>query len=211
MGKKIDETGQSFGKLLVIQEDTRIKKTHAYWVCLCACGNVVTVDGLKLRSKHTNSCGCLRRKHGYSQTAEYGSYKKMMRRCYDPLSENYGFYGGRGIKVCDRWRNSVEAFMADMGKKPQEDYTLDRIDVNGNYTPENCRWADPQTQQKNKRVCKKSKTGVTGVIPYKDKYQANIRVDGRLHHLGYYDTVAEAAIARSKAEKKYWGKEVMPV
>ena len=134
-----------------------------------------------------------------------------MRRCYDPLSENYGFYGGRGIKVCDRWRNSVEAFMADMGKKPQEDYTLDRIDVNGNYTPENCRWADPQTQQRNKRVCKKSKTGVTGVIPYKDKYQANIRVDGRLHHLGYYDTVAEAAIARSKAEKKYWGKEVMPV
>lgn len=212
MSRKIDETGQSYGRLLVIQEDTRIHKSHAYWSCLCACGNSVTVDGLKLRSNHTNSCGCLRRKHGYSQTPEYESYKKMMRRCYDPSSENYEFYGGRGIQVCKRWRDSIEAFMDDLGEKPEGDYTLDRIDVNGDYTPQNCRWADAQTQQRNKRVCRKSKTGITGVIPYKDKFQANIRVNGKLHHLGYFNTISEAASARKRAEEKFWGrKEVMPL
>lgn len=204
MSRKIDETGQTFGKLLVVQEDTRIKQKHAYWSCLCACGNSVTVDGLKLRSNHTRSCGCLRRKHGYSQIPEYESYQKMMRRCYDKNADNYEFYGGRGIKVCRRWRRSVANFISDMGRKPEPDYTLDRINVNGDYEPANCRWADSRTQQRNKRVCKKSKTGITGVIPYKGKYQANIRVNGKLHHLGYFDTTDEAAVAREKAEEKYW-------
>ena len=213
MGEKVDETGQTHGRLLVIQEDTRINKKHAYWSCLCSCGNVVTVYGLKLRSGHTSSCGCLRRKHGFSQTPEYESYQKMMRRCYDPMSENYEFYGGRGIQVCERWRLSIKAFMEDMGPKPNPDCTLDRINVNGDYSPGNCRWADAETQQRNKRVCKKSRTGIKGVIPYKSRFQAYIRVNGRLHHLGYFDTIGEAAEARAKAEKEYWGqegREVMP-
>lgn len=205
MSTFIDEVGHRYGQLLVLYQDTSIHKKHAYWVCRCDCGNTVTVDGLKLRSGHTKSCGCLREKHGYSQTSEYSSYQSMMKRCYDESNDNYPYYGGRGIKVCDRWREDINNFMQDMGQKPDPNYSIDRIDPNGDYTPENCRWSNVYEQQRNKRVCKKSRTGVTGVIPYMNKFQAYIRCNGKLHHLGYFDTVEEAAEARKKAEAYYWG------
>lgn len=128
-----------------------------------------------------------------------------MKRCYDESNDNYPYYGGRGIKVCDRWREDINNFMQDMGQKPDPNYSIDRIDPNGDYTPENCRWSNVYEQQRNKRVCKKSRTGVTGVIPYMNKFQAYIRCNGKLHHLGYFDTVEEAAEARKKAEAYYWG------
>lgn len=144
--------GNKYGKLTVINF-SHVEKRHSYWICKCDCGNIKTVIGKYLTDKRSvHSCGvgpCAPNfKHGhkskYGTSYTYVSYRCMKNRCYDIDGDGYENYGGRGIKVCDRWLNSFENFLADMGERPQG-MTLDRID------PENCRWADAQTQAINKR------------------------------------------------------------
>jgi hypothetical protein len=163
MPKMVDLTGQTFARLTVVRLSERRGGKRTMWACTCECGGTATVESQDLRSGNTKSCGCLRsetsrlcgqwtRKHGRTRTPEYRSWRLMKDRCYNPKKDNYERYGGRGIKVCERWRSDFPAFLADMGLKPAPEYTLDRWpDKDGDYTPANCRWAKPTQQQNNLR------------------------------------------------------------
>lgn len=158
MKKIIDLTGQTFGRLTVEgQEIARDKRGRVVWRLACQCGNKVFYEAGRFKYGNTVSCGCYRRElvgdehrsHGLSKTPVYSSWLTMRKRCYNEQSPDYPTYGGRGISVCDRWM-SFENFYADMGNKPAG-LSLERCDVNGDYTPENVVWADAKTQANNRR------------------------------------------------------------
>lgn len=121
--------------------------------CLCECGNTATLAPAALVSGKTQSCGCLKLKRdGDSASAEFGIWYRMIARCYDQDSKDYPDYGGRGIAVCDRWRESYPNFLFDMGRRPSKELSIDRIEVNGNYEKSNCRWATDEQQANNRRT-----------------------------------------------------------
>lgn len=154
--KQVVFVGDRFGRLLVIAE-AGIKSKARQYECLCDCGAVCLVISPCLRGGTTQSCGCYRREatsalkriHGLSESRVYRIWHKMLTRCRDPKTPQYPHYGGRGIKVCDRWM-SFQNFVDDMGMPPDR-MSLDRIDVNGNYEPTNCRWASQKEQTRNTR------------------------------------------------------------
>ena len=157
-----DIQGQKFGRLLVIEQVKVPGAKNAMWKCQCDCGNT-TIAAASNIGRTTFSCGCLAketaaellrgnqntRTHGLTGTSEYQAWTKMKLRCYDPNNPRYYTYGGRGIVVCDHWRDSFENFFADMGKKPSAKHSIDRKDVNGDYTPANCHWATATQQMRN--------------------------------------------------------------
>lgn len=177
MSKVIDLTGQRFGRLIVIGKSPIKAKSGSQWVCNCECGNTVTVARCSLVSNHTKSCGCTRKqflsekkptfKHG-GETMKDGKRRErlymvwsgMKERCYSPKHNRYQSYGERGITICEEWRDDYAAFrdwaMANGydPTAPRGACTIDRIDVDGDYCPENCRWVSMAVQSKNKRKIK---------------------------------------------------------
>ena len=166
MRKAENFRGQRFGRLTVIdraKDYISPKGCHRpMWLCRCDCGNEIVTDTTKLKSKHTQSCGCLKngktserfKKHGKSRTKAHNEWVGIKQRCLNTRCFDYKDYGGRGITVCDRWRDSFVSFYEDVSKLPhfgENGYSLDRIDTNGNYEPNNVRWASLQTQNNNKR------------------------------------------------------------
>lgn len=160
MGKRIDLTGERFGRLVVVGLAYRAAPGRYYWDCTCTCGKLTVVAGMHLRSGNTTSCGCRKaetrtelhvrsRVHGQYGNATHRSWAAMLNRCRNPKSQDYADYGGRGIRVCARWLKFPN-FVADMGPRPVG-RTLERADVNGNYERSNCYWATPAQQARNKR------------------------------------------------------------
>lgn len=152
MSTRKDLTGQKFGKLTIIKYVYTDSYRRAIWRCKCECGNVIEVRGDMLRNGNTKSCGCLCTTHHKSNTRLYHTWQQMKGRCYNKNNKDYRDYGARGIVVCDEWKNDFQAFYNwAMDNGYQENLTIDRIHPNGNYTPNNCRWADITTQNRNKR------------------------------------------------------------
>ncbi len=167
---KNDLTGRRFGRLTVIRQGQSRRYRHRdrpegcvaiVWVVKCDCGVEKDVEYGQLMKGHTRSCGCLQRDlrqaritHGHARkagsTPEYGLWKTMRSRCQNPKARGYEIYGGRGISVCERWYR-FENFIADMGRRPSDAHMIDRIDPDGDYGPDNCRWVTRQEQNLNKR------------------------------------------------------------
>lgn len=155
---RLDLTGTVYGRLTVTSEGERQNKQRR-WYCQCECGNTVLVLQSSLRGGLTSSCGCLHKEfvsdlkatHKLTGTPEHRAWQGMKTRCNNPNSISYPLYGGRGIKVCDRWLNDFPAFLEDMGPRPSSAHSLDRIDNSKDYEPTNCRWATDKEQGRNKR------------------------------------------------------------
>lgn len=154
-----DITGNIFGKLTVIEFFERTSTKSTMWVCLCECGTEKVINGAHLKSGKIISCGCYQKSwaitHGHTSernhSPEYKCWNSMKSRCNNKKNDRYYDYGGRGISVCDQWNNSFETFLKDMGPRPSLKYSLERIDNDKNYTPDNCVWRTMQQQSRNKR------------------------------------------------------------
>lgn len=153
--------GSRFGRLTVdSRSERRGSAGQTYWHATCDCGARVEVRGTSLRARVTRSCGCLQKdavsarhtKHGLYRNVEFNVWRGMVGRCHNPKHADFGDYGGRGISVCDRWRDSFGAFLSDMGARPSRLHSIDRIDGRIGYEPGNCRWATPSEQMRNRKA-----------------------------------------------------------
>lgn len=181
---KIDMLGKRYGSVTAIKPVGACSSGDAKWQFRCDCGQLFDANGYAFRSGKRNDCptcaaGRSRRAsvtHGMTDTPEYRTWSEIKTRCYNSSRPGYANYGGRGIRMCSRWLHSFEAFFKDMGKRPSSRHSIERIDVNGHYLPENCKWATQREQANNKR----STVRIDGV-PIADLARANGIKHATLH------------------------------
>ena len=192
--------GKIFGRLMVIKRAEKNLNNKVYWGCVCECGEYVDVIAQQLTSGKTQSCGCLNQevitRHGNSYHPLYQTYMGMLKRCHHNDSRHYKNYGGKGVHVCARWRESFDDFLYDMGPKPSADCTIDRINNDRGYEPDNCRWADKTTQSRNR--------GFTKNIAYRGRdYSANEFAEfSGLHYVTVLRMLKEGASAEDMLARK---------
>lgn len=214
MGKRlIDRTNQRYGSLIVIKRAPNNKENKAMWLCECDCGNTVVVPASQLANGQKYSCGCLykgkpilyRRTH---KNKLYNQWSGMIYRCTHESASHYERYGERGVSVCKEWIDSFESF-ADwsIANGYSDTLEIDRIDNNGNYSPDNCRWVSHMENSRNRNTRKTSKSGVAGVMFREDiqKWRVSIGVNYKRINIGNFDSFDDAVAARKKAEQEYWG------
>lgn len=210
------QPGQKFNRWTVLAVHGRVKIGSEYLVgydCVCDCGSHSVKTRNHLVSGASKSCGCLRdekskqraTKHDLRHTRAYNTWCHMKARCDNPQNKAYKYYGGRGVTYCESWKD-FENFYKDMGEAP-EGLSLDRVDCNGNYCKENCRWADDQEQRINQRQLQRNKSGRTGVSfnTSKKKWCASICLSGITYYGGCYENFEDAVEARKLLEVKHHG------
>lgn len=220
MATASDLTNQRFGKLVakeVFQFKAPSGRSYRKWKCACDCGKEIEVKSEALKSGDTTSCGCAYQDAadkksfgGVVQSDEYKILNQIKKRCAaDNVSSKN--YGARGIDVCERWLekgvSGINNFIEDMGLRPSKDHTIERLDVNKGYYPENCVWTDDLGLQAFNKRPKSSITGIPGVSQTTDGYGYRVRIskDKKRINLGYYKDLYTAAKARKEAEIKYYG------
>jgi hypothetical protein len=215
--------GERFGRLTILEA---IKKPsgkgyRSYFRCICDCGNEKEILAYSIKRGATKSCGCLHKElarqanttHGMKWTKFYKVWENMKSRCQNESRSDYKHYGGRGICVDNSWDDSFEKFREDMYESytqhaaecGEKNTTLDRIDTNGNYIRDNCRWATLSEQAINRRKDKRNKTGVTGVYKSHGKWRAELNVNGNYMYLGVFDCFDKAVKSRHDAELLHFG------
>lgn len=215
MPKFIDITGQKFNRLTVIARADNRKK-HVTWLCKCDCGNETVVEGSALKNGGVKSCGCLSREvkslrfktHGKTQTKEFRVWLDMRKRCASKCGKPFLNYNSRGIRVCERWLNSFENFLEDMDPIPSINHSIERINNDGNYCSENCKWIPKKEQNFNQRIRKDNKFGIRNIYMIKQKKRNCYSVNLGNKYIGLASTLEEAKNMRIAAELKYWGKQV---
>ena len=186
--------------MLSPKETSNYKKRYGLYKCFC--GSEFKAQAKSIKSKHTKSCGCIgtSNKHNLTHHRLYKTWLGMMQRCNNPKQISYKYYGAKGIKVCNKWLD-INNFIEDMYPSFQEGLTIDRIDVNGNYEPSNCRWVDSFVQLRNTRKLQKNNTsGYRGVYfdKYANKWSVIIGVNKKKIKIGYFKTAEEGARAYDK-------------
>lgn len=212
MKKIVLSVGDKFSRLTVVSDTTEQGK----YKCACECGEVRWVYAYALKNGNTKSCGCLKnevagnrfRRHGMAGTREYNSWASMIQRCSNENHPDFSEYGGRGITVCQEWRESFEVFYKDMGPRP-EGMTLERIRIDGEYSSSNCIWADETTQNYHQRKRKDNTSGETGVYYREDGnyWLAKLWKGGEEVHNSKHHSFEEASKARKEAELEHYGYE----
>ncbi len=218
----VDISGQRFGLLRVIgRAASRVtpngtKKTM--WECTCDCGNSCIIGYQNLKVGYTKSCGCFRAEmsaerlvtHKMTNTPTYRSYRAMLNRCKNPSYKNFKYWGGKGVKVCDRWLESFENFLEDMGERPKGT-SINRVQGAMVYSKETCKWDDRSTQSFEQSKYRNNTSGVTGVSENRHgSFIARISVNNKQIHLGSFSSLEEATKARQDAEIKYYGINKQP-
>lgn len=192
---------------LVITSYAYTKDGRAYWNAKCDCGRSTIVSGDTIEQRTTKSCGCLLRKHMMSNTKTYESWAAMRERCLHKDHAAYPQYGGRGVKICERW-SDFKNFLEDMGERPANK-TLDRIDDALIYSKETCRWATDKEQQQNRRKLANCASRFIGVRKWKRKngfaWGSSIKLDGKETYLGIFKTEEESALAYNVAATAHYG------
>lgn len=215
MGKLRDLLGLKFANLTVVSREPNDANNKAVWKCVCDCGRFKIVASNCLTRGNVQSCGCLYRitaapiigARGLSKHPVYNTWSTMKQRCHNPKNKNYAYYGGRGIKVCDRWLESFANFLEDVGERPSDQHFMDRRDNDGNYCPENFRWVTKKDSNRNKRSSANSSSRYKGVHWSKKnlKWIASIHYDNTSTYLGSFTNEWEAAQAYNQAAKDAFG------
>lgn len=211
MGKFVDRSGMRFGRLVVIgrvDAGPASKGSRVKWRCICDCGTEKVTTGHSLACGDATSCGCLqreiigaqRRTHGLTRTPAYRSWRAAKERCHNPKSSAYSSYGAKGIFMCDRWRNSFEAFLEDMGERP-EGMTIDRLDQCKGYEPGNCRWATNEEQHLTRGSTRLYRWRGTWMTPRQISDAEGIPFN-TLRKIVRHAPTIQAAVSQAKAKRR---------